>query len=174
MPDIVLPTLNAADHYSLSPVCCQVITAGLNRDGGETRLASLPFFRLLNGVYDVPDRLVIRGNFMLVPAMQSNPAPAKFFLLAAIRSCPPTGLLAALLALLTMVLYWPVLQNDFINYDDGLYVTANVHVQNGLTWEGVKWAFGHTVSCNWHPLTVLSHMLDCQLYGLKQIGRAHV
>ena len=51
-----------------------------------------------------------------------------------------------------------------------IYVTANPHVQGGLTWEGVKWAFLNPVCCNWHPLTVLSHMLDCQLFGLKPWG----
>jgi tetratricopeptide (TPR) repeat protein len=72
--------------------------------------------------------------------------------------------------MLTMALYWPVRHNDFINYDDGDYVTANVRVQSGLTLDGVKWAFTKTVSSNWHPVTMLSHMLDCQIYGLKPAG----
>ena len=57
-----------------------------------------------------------------------------------------------------------------VNYDDDCYVTSNVHVQNGLTWESVKWAFRNPVVGNWHPLTMLSHMLDCQLFGLKPWG----
>ena len=61
-------------------------------------------------------------------------------------------------------------RHDFINYDDDLYVTANVHVQNGLTLENLKWAFSHVVLGNWHPVTVLSHMLDCRLFGLQPWG----
>jgi tetratricopeptide (TPR) repeat protein len=78
----------------------------------------------------------------------------------------PAWLVAMLLAVVTLALYWPVTHHDFINYDDDLYVTLNVHVENGLTWENLKWAFCHTVAENWHPLTMLSHMLDCQLFGL--------
>ena len=79
-------------------------------------------------------------------------------------------MIAGLLALVTLALYWPVTGHDFVNLDDPEYVTANVHVQGGLTWESVKWACANTVCCNWHPLTVWSHMLDCQLFGLKPWG----
>ena len=75
-----------------------------------------------------------------------------------------------MLALATIALYWPATHHDFINYDDDLYVTANVHVQNGLTLENLKWAFSNPVGVNWHPVTMLSHMLDCQLFGLKPWG----
>src|SRR5450756_991931 len=79
-------------------------------------------------------------------------------------------LLAVMLGLLTLVIYWPVTSNDFVNYDDDVYVQLNHQVQKGLTVENVRWAFTHTVSSNWHPLTMLSHMLDCQLYGLNPWG----
>ena len=82
----------------------------------------------------------------------------------------PVWLMAALLALVTMALYWPAMRCDFVNFDDPDYVTANQQVQGGLTWAGVKWAFLNPVSCNWHPLTVLSHIVDCQLFGLKPWG----
>ena len=73
--------------------------------------------------------------------------------------------------LVTVALYWPATQCDFVNYDDGIYVTENPHVEGGLSWEGVKWAFCTTGQvANWHPLTMLSHMLDCQLFGLKPWG----
>src|SRR6202034_610677 len=49
-------------------------------------------------------------------------------------------------------------------------VTANVHVQAGLSWENIKWAFTNPVDANWFPLTLLSHMLDCQCYGLNPWG----
>jgi len=78
--------------------------------------------------------------------------------------------MAALLVLVTIAIYWPATRCDFINYDDKDYVTANLHVQSGLNWESVKWAFFNPVSANWHPLTMLSHALDCQLFGLKPWG----
>jgi len=75
-----------------------------------------------------------------------------------------------LLALSVFAVYLPVTQCDFVNYDDNEYVTNNPKVSAGLTWDGIKWAFTHSHSANWHPLTWLSHMLDCQLYGLHPAG----
>lgn len=72
-----------------------------------------------------------------------------------------------LLALLTLVIYLPVRQNDFVVYDDNDYLTENLVVQNGLTSAGIKWAFTSWHASNWHPLTWLSHMLDCELFGLN-------
>ena len=63
----------------------------------------------------------------------------------AIHIVTPQAKLALLLALVTIALYWPAMRHDFINYDDDLYVTANVHVQNGLTLENFKWAFFNPV-----------------------------
>ena len=79
-------------------------------------------------------------------------------------------LLAALLVLVTFALYWPATRCDFINYDDPDYVTENPRVQGALSWEAVKWDFLNPVSCNWHPLTVLSHAVNCQLFGLNPLG----
>ena len=56
---------------------------------------------------------------------------------------------------------------DFVNFDDGPYIVRNPQVNRGFTMEGVAWAFTHFHSGNWHPLTWLSHMLDCQLFGLN-------
>jgi Tfp pilus assembly protein PilF len=64
----------------------------------------------------------------------------------------------------------PLLASGFIDFDDDLYVTANPYVRAGLTWTGLKWAMQSTVASNWHPVTWLSHMLDCQLYGLQAWG----
>ena len=86
------------------------------------------------------------------------------------RSRFRTSLMAALLVLVTIALYWPAMRCDFVNYDDDVFVTSNVHVQQGLSLENVKWAFINPVAANWHPLTILSHMLDCQLFGLKPWG----
>ncbi len=79
-------------------------------------------------------------------------------------------LFAVALVLITAVFYWPVLDNDFIEYDDNHYVYENPEVYNGLTLESVHWAFTQYHSANWHPLTWLSHMLDCELYGLDSSG----
>ncbi|HEU6447349.1 MAG TPA: tetratricopeptide repeat protein [Verrucomicrobiae bacterium] len=74
---------------------------------------------------------------------------------------------ALLLALATLLVYLPVARNGFINYDDGDYVFENQMVQNGWTLEGFKWAFTTFHAANWHPLTWLSHMTDCKLFGLN-------
>jgi Tfp pilus assembly protein PilF len=56
--------------------------------------------------------------------------------------------------------------HDFVDFDDGMYVTRNPQVRNGLTLEGIIWSFGLYDSPYWQPLTWISHMLDCQLFGL--------
>jgi len=70
----------------------------------------------------------------------------------------------------TLAVYWPALHHEFLAYDDQQYVTENPHVQAGLTWPAVVWAFRSFYASNWHPLTWLSHMLDCQIYGLTPWG----
>src|SRR5512137_2672371 len=70
------------------------------------------------------------------------------------------------LAAITLALFWPVSRHEFVNLDDPDYVTENPAVQAGVTWAGVRWAFSGSHASNWHPLTWLSHMLDCQLFGL--------
>ncbi len=67
-----------------------------------------------------------------------------------------------------MVLYFPASHFGFVNLDDQVYVTGNPHVNRGVTAAGVKWAFETGYAANWHPLTWLSHMVDCQIFG----GRA--
>lgn len=79
-------------------------------------------------------------------------------------------LISLLLFLGTLALYYPALQNGFVNYDDPAYVTANWHVQQGLTARNLAWAFATTSVVNWHPLTWISHMLDVQLFGLRSAG----
>ena len=75
-----------------------------------------------------------------------------------------------LLAAVTIALYMPVTKHSFIVLDDRDYVTANFHIQGGLSWNTVKWAFTSTTAANWHPLTWLSHAVDCQLFGLNPAG----
>jgi Flp pilus assembly protein TadD len=74
------------------------------------------------------------------------------------------------LFLLTLWAYLPTLQHDFIVYDDESYIRANPHVQQGLNLETVRWAFTTGYLSYWHPLTWLSHALDCQLFGLQSRG----
>jgi tetratricopeptide (TPR) repeat protein len=71
------------------------------------------------------------------------------------------------LAALTWIVFGQTLRHDFINYDDPRYVYENTTITSGLSLSGIVWAFTHIHSMNWHPLTTISHMLDCQLYGLK-------
>lgn len=76
-------------------------------------------------------------------------------------------LVGLVLVLVTLLAYLPVRQHGFVNYDDPDYLTENPVVQNGLTAAGVKWACTTFHASNWHPLTWLSHMLDCELFGLN-------
>src|SRR5262245_24717867 len=79
-------------------------------------------------------------------------------------------LLCSLLVLSVLLAFAGALRNDFVNYDDPDYVTENLRVQNGLSWENVQWAFSATEASNWHPLTWISHMADCQIFGLRSAG----
>ncbi len=83
----------------------------------------------------------------------------------------PAFWVALFLVLLCLGAFWPVFRYGFIAiYDDDLYVTERPEVQAGLSPSGVVWAFTTTAAYNWHPLTWLSHMLDCELYGLNAAG----
>jgi protein O-mannosyl-transferase len=104
------------------------------------------------------------------PATQAHPAPAGACDPVRARSRFPVWLTALWLALGTVALYWPATSHDFVNYDDQEYVTENPIVQGGLNWEGMTWAFSKAVCGNWQPMTVLSHMLDCQVFGLTPWG----
>ncbi len=76
-------------------------------------------------------------------------------------------LIGLLLVLITLLVYLPASRDGFVNYDDQDYVTENSVVQKGLTWTGIKWAFTTGHASNWHPITWLSHMADCELFGLN-------
>ena len=75
-----------------------------------------------------------------------------------------------LLAGITLSLYFPVTHFEFVNYDDGDYVSRNDVVQKGLTVSGMIWALRVAHASNWHPVTWVSHMMDCELYGLNAGG----
>lgn len=84
------------------------------------------------------------------------------------RQTPITICLFLIISILAV--YWQVRNNDFINYDDTAYVTKNENVKAGITREGVIWAFTTRHDGSWFPLTWLSHMLDCELYGVNPAG----
>ena len=75
-------------------------------------------------------------------------------------------LICLCLVIAILAVYWQVSEHDFVYYDDDEYVRENKTVQSGWTLDGIVWAFSTTHASNWHPLTWLSHMLDCQLFGL--------
>jgi len=80
-------------------------------------------------------------------------------------------LMAGMLVLGTTAIYWPATQCGFVNYDDDLFVYHNIHVQRGLNWAGVKWAFCNTEqAAYWAPLMWLSHMLAWQCFGMNAWG----
>jgi hypothetical protein len=81
--------------------------------------------------------------------------------------------LCLMLAILTLALYGQVVGHDFMRLDDDSYITQNPHVRAGLSWDTVKWSFTSTEQSNWHPVTWLSHSLDCQLFGLGA-GAHHI
>ena len=74
------------------------------------------------------------------------------------------------LAAVIWAVFGQTLHHEFVNYDDDEYVYENPEIARGLTLRGIVWAFTHVRCSNWHPLTWISHMLDCQLYGLSPGG----
>jgi len=76
-------------------------------------------------------------------------------------------MVCSLLALGSFALYWPTRQFDFVDYDDPEYILKEPEVRRGLSWQGLVWSVVDAHASNWHPLTWLSHMLDCQLFGLR-------
>ena len=80
------------------------------------------------------------------------------------------AVVAVALVLLTFIAFSGALSNEFLNYDDDVYVTSNEHVVTGLNQDSVVWAFTTFDAANWHPITWLSHLLDVQLFQLDPRG----
>ena len=79
----------------------------------------------------------------------------------------PTAWICALLFAAAVLPYLQTFGHDFTRLDDVVYVSENPIIQQGLTWSNLAWAFTTTSTGNWHPLTYLSHMLDCELFGVR-------
>src|SRR5262249_20927992 len=90
------------------------------------------------------------------------PAGRKFF-----------TLICLVLALGTAALYWPITHHPFVQFDDEQYIVGNPHVTSGLSLTNAVWAFTTSEQANWHPLTWISHQLDCALFG-KDPGGHHL
>ncbi|MCJ7729085.1 MAG: tetratricopeptide repeat protein [Sedimentisphaerales bacterium] len=75
--------------------------------------------------------------------------------------------ITASLVVTTLIAYEPMRHNGFVSYDDTTYITGNPNVNEGITRQSVIWAFTKQHAANWHPLTWLSHTMDCQLFGLN-------
>lgn len=108
----------------------------------------------------MPEFKAHQKTFSQKPIHQGNPPQIKTLKL----------LIGLLLVLATLVAYWQVGNNEFINLDDDLYVTDNPHVKEGLTLRGVLWAFTTMHAGHWHPMTWLSHLLVYDLYALNPSG----
>jgi tetratricopeptide (TPR) repeat protein len=89
----------------------------------------------------------------------ANPSKQKWFVTVCIA-----------LAIGTFILFLPAVRNDFINLDDGVYIYQNPHVASGLSWQNIRWSFEHVYAGYWAPLTWISHMIDCSLFGLNPAG----
>jgi hypothetical protein len=77
------------------------------------------------------------------------------------------------LIIITSLVYSPVRNFEFLNYDDSQYITNNPYVQAGLTLNGLKWSSTDMSTGNWHPLTWISHMVDCHFFDMNA-GKHHL
>jgi protein O-mannosyl-transferase len=80
------------------------------------------------------------------------------------------GVVGLLLGVAVLIVFWPALTCGFVDFDDQDYITQNRDVCGGLNWRSLKWAFTTEQATYWHPVTWISHLLDCQLYGLEPAG----
>ena len=105
------------------------------------------------------------------PALSGETTPDRSDLSPAGGAPDRRGLVAGLVLFVAVAgVFLPALGHGFITYDDPAYVTGNAHVTGGLTWDGLRWAFQTTAASNWHPLTWISHMADCEVFGLRPWG----
>src|SRR5215467_8141783 len=81
--------------------------------------------------------------------------------------------LVLVLVIGTVLLYLPVHSHSFIYFDDNVYILDNSRVNSGLTWDTLWWSVTSTEHANWHPITWVSHAVDCDIFGLNP-GAQHL
>src|SRR5947207_13915791 len=118
---------------------------------------------------------VTRRTFMSIRGFMSCPSASRTALSGSLK--PVFGNRNALLAgtflflgCLTAALFWPIIFQGFIGFDDPEYLTENPNIQAPLSWSRVIWALETGYFCSWHPITWLSYMVDYQFYGLNPAG----
>jgi tetratricopeptide (TPR) repeat protein len=116
-----------------------------------------------NPIDDEPARSRRRGEAWQNAAPRMDAAKQKRLLLV----------LSAVLVAAIVVVYAQLRSHDAIHFDDNVLVTQNAAVQSGISWRGIQWALATPILGIWHPLTTLSHMLDCELFGMD-MGMHHV
>jgi hypothetical protein len=115
-----------------------------------------------NEQHDAGPQLAVAGEVSVRPSIGSPPL---------VSSRRRNLAICLLLAVATFALYSPAIGHPFIfEYDDSCYVINNSHVQAGVAWKTIAWALASMRCGNWHPLTWLSHALDCQLFGMNPHG----
>ena len=82
--------------------------------------------------------------------------------------------LCLLLVVATLAVYNPVNRNAFVNFDDNDYITHNPQVRAGVNWQTIAWAFDGYHAANWHPLTWISHAIDCSVFGVNPAGHHYM
>jgi protein O-mannosyl-transferase len=107
------------------------------------------------------DRSVLRPKF--AGAISTSRSTKRLYMVQSLFVC-------VVLVAITWLVFGQTLRHDFVNFDDDLYVYDAPAIQAGLTIKGIALAFTNLHARNWHPLTTISHMADCQLYGLKARG----
>jgi len=103
-------------------------------------------------------------------ALSSSPATKVHVIPKPSLAYGKAAVLSLVLALVTTLLYLPIIHHPFTNIDDQGYVYENLHVQDGLTWDAIQWAVRTFDDNNWHPLTWLSIEFDCQRFGIDPAG----
>jgi tetratricopeptide (TPR) repeat protein len=98
-----------------------------------------------------------------IEAVQPEPEP----FLERMYGSQSKWLIAFVLIFGCVIIFFQLWSFQFINFDDNSYIYGNPHVNGGLTWENIKWAFTAFHSANWHPITWLSHQLDSTLFGIR-------
>src|SRR5580765_2705144 len=106
-------------------------------------------------------------------AVRRRPPPPAAPLAAPRRSPWLTAAIVAGLVLLTVAVFAQVRSHDFVDFDDGLYISDNANVRGGLTADNISWAFTTGRAANWHPLTWMSHQADVSMFGMDA-GRHHL